>query len=78
MPKKATSNERLRRYIRSARVAKDITQAKLAEKLGYSPSGYAKIEKKISTADFKTVCAMCKILSIDITDLYRIERGLIE
>ena len=70
MPNKTiTRAELYRRKLKSARAAKDLTQAAIARKFKIKSSSYSRWESNIDLVSFGNVKLLCKILDIDITNL---------
>lgn len=62
-------SDKLRQNIRDIREDKKITQAGMAEKLGLSETGYAKIERGESKADINRLQKIADILEVSLADI---------
>ena len=62
-------SDKLRQNIRDIREDKNLTQAMMAEKLGLSETGYAKVERGESRLDIDRIQKIANILEISIADL---------
>lgn len=63
------ASDKLRENICEKRKEKNITQAVMAEKLGLSETGYAKIERGETRLDIDRIQKIANILEISIADL---------
>ena len=70
-PKRASMkpSDKLRQNIRDVREDKNFTQAMMAEWLGLSETGYAKVERGESRLDIDRIQKIANILEISIADL---------
>ena len=62
-------SDKLRQNIRDIREDKNLTQAMMAEKLGLSETGYAKVERGESRLDIDRIQKIANILESSIADL---------
>ena len=63
------ASDKLRQNIRDIREDKHFTQADMAEKLGLSITGYAKIERGQSQINIERLQQISKVLEVSIADL---------
>ena len=63
------ASDQLRQNIRDCREDKHLTQAIMAEKLGMSETGYAKIERGESGVRIERLQQIANVLEVNITDL---------
>lgn len=63
------ASDKLRQSIRDIREDKHFTQADMAEKLGLSITGYAKIERGQSQINIERLQQISKVLEVSIADL---------
>lgn len=66
-----TRNKILGKNIKAERIRKDLTQAKLAEKINISESSLSLVERGIQTPSVFIVFDIAKVLNIDINDLFK-------
>lgn len=62
-------SDKLRQNIRDIREDKKMTQAAMAEKLGLSETGYAKIERGESKADINRLQKIADILEVSLAEI---------
>ena len=63
------ASDKLRQHIRGIREDKHFTQADMAEKLGLSITGYAKIERGQSQINIERLQQISKVLEVSIAEL---------
>lgn len=63
------ARDQLRQNIRDLREDKRLTQAAMAEKLGMSETGYAKIERGESGVKIDRLRQIAQVLEVNIVDL---------
>lgn len=63
------SSDKLRQNIRDIREDKKMTQADIAEKLGLSETGYAKIERGESKADIDRLQKIADVLGVTLAEI---------
>jgi putative transcriptional regulator len=66
-----TRNKILGKNIKAERIRKDLTQAKLAEKINISESSLSLIERGVQSPSVFIAFDIAKVLNIDINDLLK-------
>ena len=56
--------------LRSARVAKGLTQEDLAERLGMATESISHIERAVTAPSLKTIAAAAEVLDVSLLDLF--------